>query len=157
MIHDLDHLIAKAMRLGLWINVIGPAAIAALAYLLHESGTVPTSPEFEYGQPALSYVLVVVAIGELITAFVLRRIFFSADRTRPIRHDPELVEQWLLRSLGVIFALGAAPVAYGAVLFLLSGDIRQLALFGIVSLLAYRLFRPTKDLLESALDEAPRN
>ncbi len=153
MIHDLDHLVGRAMRLGVWINLVGPAMIAAVAYALHESGTIQATPDFAEGRPILFFALVVVAISELVAAFVLRRLLFSPERTRAIRHDPALVEQWAMRSSTVIFALGASPIAYGAVLYLLSGDMRQLALFGIICLLAYRLFRPTKDLFESALDE----
>ena len=153
MIHDLDHLVGRAMRLGVWIGLIGPAMIAAVAYGLHESGTIQASSDFTEGQPVLFFALVAVAIGELVAVFVLRRLMFSPERARPIRHDPVLVEQWAIRSSTIVFALGASPIACGAVLFLLSGDLRQLALFGIICLLAYRLFRPTRDLLESALDE----
>lgn len=153
MIHDLDHLLARATRLGVWINVIGPALIAAIAYALAASGTIQANPDFAEGRSVLFFALVGAAISELVAAFVLRRILFSPDRARPIRHDPELVEQWVIRSSIVIFALGAAPIAYGAVLFLLTGDTRQLALFGIICLLAYRLFRPSRDLLETALQE----
>jgi hypothetical protein len=153
VIHDLDHLVGRAMRLGVWINLIGPAMIAAVAYGLHESGTIQDSADFAEGQSVLFFALVVVAVGELVAAFVLRRLLFSPERARPIRHDPALTEQWVIRSSTIIFALGASPMVYGAILFLLSGDLRQLALFGIICMLAYRLLRPTRDLLESALDE----
>jgi len=127
--------------------------LAGIAYALFASGTIQPSPDFTDGQSVLFFALVGVALSELVAAFVMRRILFSPERARPIRHDPVLVEQWVIRSSIIVFALGASPVAYGVVLFLLSGDLRQLALFGIVCLLAYRLFRPTRDLLEAALQE----
>ena len=144
------------MRLGLLINILAPAVIAAIVFALVESETVQPNPEFVDGQPVLFFAFVAVALGELVAAFVLRRVLFSPDRARPIRHDSSLVEQWVQRSSIVIFALGATPLVYGAILYLLSGDIRQFALFGIISLLAYRLFRPTRDLLDGALNEASR-
>ena len=153
MIHDLDHLVGRTTRLGILINILTPGVIAAIVFVLVESEIVHPNPEFADRQPVLFFADVAVALGELVAAFVLRRILFSPDRARPIRHDSSLVEQWVQRSSVVIFALGATPLVYGAILYLLSGDIRQLALFGIISLLAYRLFRPTRHLLEGALNE----
>lgn len=153
MIHDIDHLVNRAMRLGVWINIVAPAMLAAVAYLLYDSGTVQPNTSLIEGQSVLFFVFVGVAISELVAAFVMRRILFSPERARPIRHDPALVELWVIRSSIILFALGGSPIAYGIVLFLLTGDTRQLALFGIVCLLAYRLFRPTKDLLEAALQD----
>ncbi len=151
--HDFDHLIGRAMRIGVWINLAGPAILAGIAYALNQSGTIQPNPDLESGQSVLFFALVGVAISELVAAFVMRRVLFAPQRARPIRHDPALVESWVVRSSIVIFALGASPMIYGVILYLLSGDLRQLALFGIVSLLAYRLFRPTRDLLEEALQE----
>lgn len=153
MIHDIDHLVGRAMRLGVWINIVAPAILATIAYLLFDSGTIQPNADMAEGQTVLFFALVGVAISELVVAFVMRRILFSPERAKPIRHDPALVELWVVRSSIVIFALGASPMAYGVILFFLSGDLRHLALFGIVCLLAYRLFRPTKDLLEAALQD----
>jgi hypothetical protein len=156
MIHDLEHLVNRTVRLGLIINLLAPATLAAVAFTLHEIGIVPTVPSLEQGPSILFFVLGALAISELIAAFVLRRALFSQARVRPIRDDPTLVEQWLVRSSIVIFAVGASPMVYGAVLYLLSGDTGQLAFFGIITLLAYRLFRPSKALLEELLEAAER-
>ena len=144
------------MKLGLMINIIAPGVIAAVIFALVELEIVQPNPEFMAGQPVLFFAFVAVALGELVAAFVMRRILFSPDRARPIRHDSRLVEHWVRQSSIVIFALGGSPLIYGAILYLLSGDIAQLAIFGIISLLAYRLFRPTRDLLEGALNDASR-
>jgi hypothetical protein len=152
MIHDLTHLLARTARLGVLINLAIPAAVALLAYGLRSGADVGTEASSVAGPSLMFLVLVGLAVMELIGAFLLRRRFLSAERVRTIRHDPALVEQWLTRSAMLIFALGASPMVYGAGLYLWSGDLRHLAFFGIITLLAYRLFRPTEDLLSELLD-----
>jgi hypothetical protein len=157
MIHDLDRLVARAVRLGLLINLLIPAGVAALAFGLRESGVGPQDPSLAEGPSVVFVVLVAVAVGDLVAAFLLRRRLFSPEQVRSIRHDPSQVEHWLVRASAIVFVIGASPMVCGAILYMLSGDIRHLAFFGIITLLAYRLFRPTKDLLEEVLNGSARS
>jgi hypothetical protein len=152
MIHDITHLLARTARLGVLINLAIPAALALLVYGLRHGAGVGAEASSVAGPSLVFLVLVGLAVLELIGAFLLRRRFLCPERVRTIRHDPTLVEQWLTRSAMLVFALGASPMLYGAGLYLWSGDTRHLAFFGIITLLAYRLLRPTQDLLSELLD-----
>jgi len=148
---DSQQLAERAARLGMLINIMLPAVVAIAVYALHAAKLVAPIESFSTDPPIVFIVFGAVAISELIAAYVLRRILFSRQRAESIRDDAAKVEQWVMRSSLVIFVIGASPMFYGAILYLLSGDIRQLAFFGIVTLLAYRLFRPTADLIDTAL------
>lgn len=151
---NIDYLVQRATRLGILLNVGLPALFAAVAVALRESGVLALPKELPAPLQPLFYVLGGVALMELAAAYFLRRLFFSPARVAPFCHDPVQIEQWIMRSAFVIFALGASPIVYGVVLYLLGGDLRQLAFFGIVTLLAYRLLRPTADMIEDTLNKA---
>ncbi|MBD3299039.1 MAG: hypothetical protein GF341_10320 [candidate division Zixibacteria bacterium] len=138
------------------INLMLPAGIALLAYAIHASRLIPTWEMATASPPILFLVCGALALGELVAAFILKRQFFSQQRVAPIRHDPAAIDQWLLKSSIIIYALGASPMIYGSILYILSGDLRQLAFFGIITMLSYRLFHPTTDQLEEIL-KAPES
>jgi hypothetical protein len=152
MMHDISHLLARTARLGVLINLAIPGALALLAYGLRAGVVMDTKSSSLPDSPPIFLILVGFAVLELVGAFVLRRRLLSRQRARTLRHDPSLVEHWLMRSAIIIFALGASPMIYGAAFYLWSGDLRHLALFGIITLLAYRLFRPTEDQLTELLN-----
>ncbi len=154
MSSSTEHLADRATRIGILVNLGFPALIVAVAVLLRE-GRLLRLPEAmpEFLQP-LFYILGAVALMELAAAYFLRRLFFSPARVAPFCHDPIQIEQWVVRSSFVIFALGASPIVYGVVVYLIGGDLRQLAFFGLLTLLAYRLLRPTGDLIDETLESA---
>ena len=153
-----DHakLAERASRMGMVVNVMLPASIAMLAYAVHASGMVAPWEMATANPPILFIVIGALALGEMVAAFVLKRMLFSRARVAPIRHDSAAIDQWLVKSSLIIYALGASPMIYGAILYVFSGDLRQLAFFGIVSLLAYRLFHPTAGQLKEIFTEAER-
>lgn len=142
--NDLE---AKAARLGLIINLAAPFGVAMIALILVQSGAVRPAMDFRES-PLLFYVLGAVAISELAAGYFIRRIFFSPQKARELAGDPFKVEQWVLRSSIILFALGASPIIYGVVLYILGGDLKQLAFFAIISLVGYRLLRPTAGFLD---------
>lgn len=148
---DPQRLAERAARLGMLINIMLPALVAILAYAAHAAHLMEPVESFTSDPPILFIALGAVAISELVAAFIIRRVLFSRERAAAVRDDAVKAEQWVLRSSLIIFVLGASPMIYGAILYLLSGDLRQLAFFGIITLVAYRLFRPTADLIEEAL------
>ncbi|MBI5867769.1 MAG: hypothetical protein HZB43_05690 [candidate division Zixibacteria bacterium] len=151
-----EHLADRATRMGILVNLGIPALTVAVAVLLREGhllGLPEAMPEFL--QP-LFYILGGVALMELAAAYLLRRLFFSPARVAPFCHDPNQIELWVVRSSFVIFAMGASPIVYGVVVYLIGGDLRQLAFFGLLTLLAYRLLRPTGDLIDETLESAQK-
>lgn len=151
MIPDPRKLSDRASRVGMVINVMLPAGIALLAYAIHASGMVQVWAPATASPPVLFLICGAMALSELLAAFIMKKRLFSRERVMPIRKDPAALDRWLLRSSIIVYALGASPMVYGSVLYVLSGDLGQLAFFGIVTLLAYRLFRPTADQLEELL------
>ena len=154
MIPDPQKLAERAARIGMIINLMLPAGIAILAYAIEASGGVPKWEITQSGPPIIFIVFGALAISELAVAFFIRRKFFSRDHVASFRTDSPAIDQWLMKSSIIVFALGASPMLYGAILYIFSGDVRQLAFFGIVTMLAYRLFRPSADQLENILSQA---
>lgn len=139
--------------MGMVINVMLPAGIALLAYAIHASGMIPTWEMATSSPPVVFLVCGALALGELLAAFIMKKRLFSRDRVAAIQNDAVAIDQWLLRSSIIVYALGASPMIYGSVLYILSGDLRQLAFFGMITLLAYRLFHPSADQLEELFRE----
>jgi hypothetical protein len=151
MIHDPQKLAEQSARIGMVINLMLPAGVALLAYAIEAAELAPKWEMAQADPPIIFFLFGALAISELAAAFIIRKKFFARDHVAPFRNDGRAVEQWLMRSSIIVFALGAAPMLYGAVLYIVSGELRQFAFFGIVTLLAYRLFRPSADLLEEIL------
>jgi hypothetical protein len=150
----VEHLAQRAGRIGILINLVVPALIVAVAVALRGGKLVALPEQLSPALQPLFYVLGATALMELVAAYVLRRVFFAPNRIAPFCHDSGQVEQWVVRSSAVVSALGASPAVYGVVIYLLGGDLRQLAFFGMITLLAYRLLRPTVDLVDETLNSA---
>lgn len=146
---------AKATRIGLFINLGGPFALALAAILLVESGTIRPSMNF-VETPLIFYVLGAVAIMELAAGHFVRKALFAPSKAREVMGDARKAEQWVVRSSIVLFALGASPMFYGVVVFTLGGEMTQLAFFGILTLAGYRLLRPSASFLEETFTAAER-
>jgi len=152
---NLGELEAKATRIGLFINLGGPFAIALVAILLMETGTIRPSMNF-VESPLIFYVLGAVAIMELGAGHFVRKALFAPSKAREVMADALKTEQWVVRSSIVLFALGASPMFYGVVVYILGGETTQLAFFGILTLAGYRLLRPSTSFLEDIFTAAER-
>ena len=154
MIGDAEHLAERSARLGVLINLAAPGLIVAVAVVLREGGFIPLPEGPSASVGVLFCVLGAVALLELVAGFVVRRTLFAPGCIAPFCHDARQAEQWVVRSSMVVFALGASPIIYGVVVYFLGGDLRHLAFFGMVTLLAYRLLRPTVNLIDETLNSA---
>ena len=151
MIADVEYLTGKAARLGLMVNVGVPAIVVITAIALRQGGAIPSNGDPPEWLPLLFYIMGAVAVADLAVAYFVRRFLFASNRLAVARNDPAQLEELVSRSLLIIFALGASPMVYGVVVYLLGGDLQQLAFFGILTLLGYRFLRPTADFLQGAL------
>src|SRR3972149_9380806 len=116
-----EHLAGRAGRIAILFNLVVPALIVAVAVALREGKLVALPEELSPSLQLLIYVFGVVALMDLIAAWVLRRIFFAPSRIAPFCHDSGQIEQWVVRASTVASALGASPVVYGVVIYLLGG------------------------------------
>jgi hypothetical protein len=102
----------------------------------------------------LFFALLFVAVSEVAVAFLLKKLFFSPDKVRPTLHDPAAFAKLATGGSIALAALGAASMIYGIILLILGMEITRVALFALISLVHFRLFRSTSDFLRSTITQA---
>lgn len=149
---DCQHLADMTVKRGLIIAVVIPFGLFALAFLARECGIGMNAPaEWE---PMLFYILLVVAAADVGAGFLVRGRLFAPSRLAPHLDDAAAMTRLTASSATVLFILGAMPMVYGALLYCLGGDTRQVAFFAIGNLLSFRLLRPSAGFLEERFRRA---
>jgi len=156
VVHDCERLAERAAQRGVIINLLLPGVLVLLAFVVRRNGIGTDESAAPEWQPLLFYVFLALGVADLFAAFALRRTLLAPMRLRAVLADAPAAERLIMNAATVAFALGASPMVYGIVLYLLGGDMQQVAVFAIVSLLAFRLLRPSAGFLEKALERAAR-
>jgi hypothetical protein len=152
--HDFAHLAGEALKRGLLICAVAPMLLFIAAHVLRSTGLGIAEADRAPNEQLLFYGLLVIGVADLAAAFVLRRVLFAPNRLRTVVNDSAAFRRQTLTAATILFALGASPMVYGVVLYLLGGDLRQLAAFAILDLVAFRLLRPSPDFLRNAAGRA---
>ncbi len=152
-----DNLIWRVTQRGGLINLIIPFGLVVLVYFAREMG-IGLSPS---ARPAsymtLLYVAMALGLSELAAAFVIRRMLFAPARFESPESSHPVTEAAILKSATTVFIVGASPILYGVALYLLGGEIREVAYFGLLNLVAYRALRPDTDLIRKALGDTAQS
>jgi hypothetical protein len=147
--HDWGSLHASIAHRGVLINVVAPFFLLAIGYTLRRFAGLGTEPAFDEGtHKMISYVLGALAIGELAAGFFIRRSNLRPSRLGPSAPSFAAFGRHCLNALTVVFILGAFPSIYGLALYAVGGTIEQFVFFILVSLVGYRLLRPSLEDLE---------
>jgi len=153
--HDISGLADRLLKITLAINLAMPAFLFLFAYLLRSmeilpvGGLVPAE-----ALQIIFFALLFVAVSEVAVAFVLKKMFFSPERVRPTLDNPDAFAKLVTGGSVALAALGAASMIYGIILFILGMDMGRIALFALISMVHFRLFRPTSDFLRSVITQA---
>ncbi|HUU44905.1 MAG TPA: hypothetical protein VM118_04160 [Acidobacteriota bacterium] len=150
---SFDDLTERVVRRGTLINMVGPLLLVVAAYVARQAGLGLDESQRPAIYPTLLYLFVAVGVADLAAAFFLRRSLFARSRFAGANLTPQATEAMVLRSATIIFAVGASPIVYGVVLFLLGGAIREVVYFALLNLLALRLLRPDAAYLEGVLGD----
>lgn len=153
--HDVTGLADRLLKITLAINLVVPGLLFLCVYLLRSMDVLPQS-ELVTAEilQILFFALLFVAISEVAVAFVLKKSFFAPDKVRPTLHDPAAFAKLATSGSVALAALGAASMIYGVVLLILGMEITRVALFALISLIHFRLFRPTSDFLRTTITQA---
>ena len=148
-----DNLIWRITQRGGLINLILPFGLVALAYLARELGIGVNPSARPASYTTLLYVAMALGLAELAAAFVIRRVLFTPVRFKSLEYNLPAIEAAILKSATTVFIVGASPILYGVALYLLGGEIREVAYFGLLNLVAYRMLRPNADLIRKVLGD----
>jgi len=148
---DLRAVIAQR---GVLINIAIPFFLLAVGYALRRLAGLGAEPAFdEHTQKLFSYILGAVAIGELAAGFFIKRSSLKPSRFGPSNLPFAVFATQCVKVLMVVFILGAFPAMYGLILYAFGGTIEQFIFFILISLVGYRLLRPSLDDLQKLWTE----
>ena len=153
--HDVGNLADRLLKLALAINIVAPAVIFGVMYLLRTMDVLPAESLIAAETlRILFYVLLFIAVSELATAFIVKNALFAPTKVRPTLGDTAAFAKLVTGGTITLAALGAASMMYGVVLYVLGEDLTKVALFGMIALVHFRLFRPTGDYLRELINIA---
>ncbi|MEE9443096.1 MAG: hypothetical protein V3V99_10580 [candidate division Zixibacteria bacterium] len=142
--------IIKSTYLGLFMNVLGPAAIFFVAAFIKGHGfqSAENAPYFPSSQiHILFYALLFISIADFVAAYFIRKSFSS----RPCPPDIDAYEFFTRQMVTisvVVYSLNLMHALYGLALYLLGAAIEIMMLFVALTFVSYQLFRPRKNLVD---------
>lgn len=151
--HDVDTLAGRLLKLAILINIVVPAFMFMVVYLLRVGGALPASLVPGGTLQIIFYAFLFVAISELAVAFVVKRAIFAPDKVRLTLGDSAAFTKLVGAGTIVLAALGAASMMYGIVLFILGAGLASVAAFGLIALIHFRLFRPSAEFIRSLITQ----
>jgi hypothetical protein len=137
----------RAIYLGLIFNLLTPIALLVLGFLIKRAmvtgggGWAVTAETLQI----LFWTLLVVGLSELGVALYLKKILFRPGMPELREREPQAAVRFLLSRFVVLFALAMTPAVYGFVYYLMGGTFQHFVLFGLISLVIYRIVRPTQE------------
>ena len=153
--HDLDSLGDRLLKLTLLINIVAPAALFLIAYLLRAAEIIQLSGLIEPGiMNIIFFVFLFITVSELGIAFVIKKSVFAPAKVRSVSNDPAAFAKLATAGSATLAALGAAAMFYGIILVVLGAEMTRVAVFALFALVHFRLFRPSADFLRSLLNQA---
>lgn len=152
--HDVDSLAGRLLKLSLIINLVAPAALFLVVYLLKSTEVLPSSLVPSGTLLIIFFAFLFVAVSEIAVAFVIKKSIFAPDKVRPTLTDSGAFAKLMTAGTITLAALGGASMFYGILLYILGSSIANVAAFALIALVHFRLFRPTAEFLRSLITKA---
>lgn len=152
--HDVESLAGRLLKLSLIINIVAPAAMFLVVYLLKSTEMLPTSLVPAGTLQIIFFALLFVAISEVAVAFIIKKSIFSPDKVRTTLSDTAAFSKSMTAGTLTLAALGAASAFYGILLYILGINLVNVAAFALIALVHFRLFRPTAGFLHSLIAQS---
>lgn len=149
--HDVESLAGRLLKLSLIINIVAPAAMFVVVYLLKSTELLPTSLVPAGTLQIIFFAFLFVAISEVAVAFIIKKSVFAPDKVRPTLTDSGAFGKLMTAGTITLAALGGASMFYGILLYILGSSIANVAAFALIALVHFRLFRPTAEFLRSLI------
>ena len=151
----INRVLNKLTYLGLAMNVGAPVAAFVIVTLalgkdIHAGGGLPFAGA---GQSAmLFYVFLAVAVGDLVAAYVIRRVMPRSMAGSSAGTPTERFERGATTAGIIIYALNLSATIYGVVLAILGANAQTMMLFVALTLIGYQLLRFRRGYLEDWYD-----
>lgn len=148
---DVHEVQASVARLGVKICVGLPVLLLVMAVLMNPNFLADDGGTSSNGSTrSIGYIFIAVALADLITALILKkRLCDPKVLSAKFVWYPETFTHKLKSAYLTIFAICAAPAAYGLIYyFFLGGDIDTYVLITVICLLGYMLTRPRANEIE---------
>lgn len=152
--HDVESLAGRLLKLSLITNIVAPAAMFLVVYLLKSTEMLPTSLVPAGTLQIIFFAFLFVAISEVAVAFIIKKSIFAPDKVRPSLTDSGAFAKLMTAGTVTLAALGGASMLYGILLYILGSGIANVAAFALIALVHFRLFRPTADFLRTLITQA---
>ena len=138
----------KVMRLGLIMNLVVPALMVLGGMGLRN--VMSLEPMCDIPSLRLIFwVLIVMSGGDLGAVMFLRKKMLQPNMTELEGMEPAQAIDFVMMRYMVFYVIALSPTALGLVYFMLGGLLEDFVLFGVISLLIYRLVRPKRDFFDS--------
>jgi len=138
----------RVTKLGLILNLVVPALIVLGGIGLRnvmEFGAMVDEASLQ----AVFWALVVVAAGDLGAVMFLKTKMLRPPMPELEGKEPVAAVEFVVMRYLVIFVIALSPAVMGLVYFMLGGTVEDFVLFGVISLLIYRLVRPKREFFDS--------
>jgi hypothetical protein len=134
----------RIIYLGLVINLFVPILFLLAGYGVRRmmgDTVVATDTQTLW---ILFIVFIALAVLEIPVVFLLRKHLIPpfSDTARPGVEPPSIIS--VQARYLVLFAVALSPALYGFIYYLLGGSFREFVLFAVISLIIFRLVRPSQ-------------
>ena len=145
----------KVIYMGLILNMLLPiVVILAGLGVRHfvqggEAGPVTDQTRIMF------YALLFVAVSEIGVTIFLKKLFLKPLPTtgEPSESIPTIA--FIQSRYLILYNLAFAPAIYGFVWYFLGGELKEFVLFAVISLIMFRLVRPSADFFYSLFGARP--
>jgi len=138
--YDLPRIIAAALYLGMFLNILMPAGLLLLCYLIHEKGGV-SNLVGSFGN-GLFYILAGLSVVQAVGSLYWRHKSLAQPMARSLESMQDDLREQMVKRLKPIFVVIALIAGYGVMYYLLTDRFEEGLFFVVFSFLVFQVVRP---------------
>ena len=145
----------KTIYMGLILNMLLPIVVIlaglGVRHFVQGGAAEPVTDQTRI----IFYALLFVAVSEIGVTIFLKKLFLKPLSTTeaPPASIPTIA--FIQSRYLILFNLAFAPTIYGFVWYFLGGELQEFVLFAVISLIIFRLVRPSADFFYSLFGARP--
>lgn len=147
---EISAIQGQIVRSGIQLCVGLPAGLFALALIVRKSLNFLSTPvTTEANIKLLGYIFILVAITDVLVAFLVKRRQFEVKRLLARQSfQPNSFAKQLTGACLPVFVICAMPAFYGLIFYFLGGDLDTYVLISIICPAAFLLLKPKEEEIE---------
>jgi len=141
----------RAIQLGLAMNLLAPVLIFVAGVWMQKAMAGSEMPATMDATTlrVLFWAFLVVSAGDLAAVLFIRKRFLQPRMKEIVEREPAAAIGLVLSRYIVMYAIALSPSVLGLVYYMLGGSVEDFVLFGVLTLLIYRLVRPKQEFFYS--------